>query len=51
MSGKSNYCDICTYSEDNEALFGKILSKLGIQAHTYCLLSSIIPQNGTKTLN
>lgn len=47
MSENKIRCDICNYNDSNEAIYGKMISKLGWNVHYYCLLSGYnIPQNG-----
>lgn len=47
MSKNTKRCDICTYNDNNDAIYGEIISKSKLDVHLYCLLSGYnIPQNG-----
>lgn len=47
MSQNRKRCDICTYNDHDDALYGEMIPKFDLDVHYYCLLSGYnIPQNG-----
>jgi hypothetical protein len=49
MSQNRKKCDICTYSDNDDALYGEMISKKNLDVHLYCLFSGYnIVQNGKQ---
>lgn len=52
MSQNRKKCDICTYSDSDDAIYGEIISKNDLDVHLYCLYSGYnILQNGKQNIS